>query len=953
MLLSPSMDKGHRRQWAGSVLALAVLAGGLAFELRARTHEKSSQATPAEVNPAKASWQNPPEASLVSSMGLRFEPNRGQTDAHVKFLSRNSQYNLFLTNDEAVFALNGPTRQSGPNRGRAARLTSRQPAQLSERAVLRMQIVGAHPQSVSASEPTTGHTNYFIGRDARNWVRDIPQYSRVNYQAVYSGVDMTFYGNEHAVEFDLIVKPGADPSQFALHLTGARKMRTTASGDLILTTPVGDVSLKKPVAYQIVGGDKRPVAASFEARHNNDFGIRLGAYDRSRELVVDPAAIYSTYFGGSGADAGHALAVDGTGAVYVTGQTSSADFPTTAGAAQSTLLGTTDAFVTKFNPSGSALIYSTYLGGSSQQGTESKGPTSSGNAIVIDGAGNAYIAGGTNTSDFPLCPGANNCPTPAQGIYGGGTGDAFAVKVNATGGLAYSTFIGGSDDDVAEGIAIDPSGNIYVGGQTASANLTTVQPLQATYKGMDDGFVAMIDGTGGSFKYLDYLGGTGADLVTGIGLDQSHNIYVTGITISTDFPVRGTSPYQSKCGTDGKCNPNSKGAEDDSFVTAIKSDHSQYIYSTYFGGSGADDAQTMLVDPAGDVYFTGLTSSTDLVTVNPYVSSLVNGATNNVFVAELAPTGSTTPYVTYLGGTGADIAFGIALDSAKRIYLTGQTVSTDFPVIKPIQKANAGQGDAFVSLLDTTMAGTQQLVFSTYLGGVGAEDTQSAGVAVDSQNNIYVTGDTASGSSGSFPVINAYQSSLNGASDAFLAKISPTATTVSGYTLTVSAIAPSTISVGSSGTSTVTVASQNGFSGSVNLTCKVTPVTKVPPTCTFASNTLVIPANGTAQTTLTVGTVAPTSSSLSFGSSLPIVGFAFVIPGVLGLRRRQRPYFLAGCLALTALLLMPGCVSGTGTSGGGTGSGTAGTTTGMYQFTVTGNSLAKPVTSSPQTFTVK
>jgi hypothetical protein len=947
------MDKGHRMQWAGSVLALAVLAGGLAFALHARTQGKSAHAPQATAKPAPAFSETPTATSIAGAMGLRFEPNQGQTDPRVKFLSRNSQYNLFLTSNEAVFTLHGSTPQSGPNRGLAARLRAPQSTPRAEQAVLRMQLVGAHPHAINPSEQASGYTNYFIGRDPKSWVRNIPQYSRVNYKGVYSGVDMTFYGNEHAVEFDLIVKPGADPNQFALRFAGARDTHTAANGDLVLTTSVGNVSLKKPVAYQVTDGGKTLVDARFVARQNNDFGIQLGTYDRSRELVIDPAALYSTYFGGKGDDDGHAIAVDGTGAVYLTGQTSSADFPVTSGAAQSTLLGTTDAFVTKINPAGTAVVYSTYLGGSNQQGTDSKGPTSSGNALVIDGAGNAYVAGGTNTSDFPLCPAANHCPTPAQGTYAGGTGDAFAVKINSTGGLAYSTFIGGSDDDVAEGIAIDPSGNIFVGGQTASSNLPVLQALQGIYKGMNDGFIAMIDGTTGAFKYVDYLGGTGADLVTGIGLDGSNNIYVSGITISTDFPVKGTSPYQTKCGTDGQCNPNSKGAQDDSFITAIKSDRSQYIYSTYFGGSGADDAQTMLVDAAGDVYFTGLTSSTDLKTVNPCFVSIGTNAANNVFVAELAPTGSTTPYVTYLGGSTADIAFGIALDSTNRIYVTGQTTSTDFPTVAAPQPKNGGQSDAFVSLLDPSRSGKQQLVFSTYLGGAGTEVTQSAGIAIDSTNNIYVTGDTESGSTGSFPVVNPLpnMSTLNGTSDAYLTKILPTGSTAAGYTLAVSAISPSTISVGSSGTATVTITPQNSFSGSVNLTCKVTPGTKVPPTCTFATASFVLTPTSTPQTTtLTIGTTAPTSSSLRFGNSLPIVGFAFVIPGLFGLRRRQRPYFLAGCLILTALLLMPGCVSGSGTSGGG---GQPGTTTGNYQFAVTASSLSKNPPPITQSFTVQ
>ena len=936
MLFTSSRNRSGRMHWIWSILTLSVWAGSLVFAVGVRAQGRPTgmpQIAVAASTPVPGA-----QATPFAAAGLRFEPNQGQTDPRVKFLSRNPQYNLFLTQDEAVFTLQSP----GPATNSLKRrlLTALRQAPPVKHTVVRMRMLGAHPKTVTASDQIPGHTNYFIGRDPQGWVRNVPQYSRVNYNEIYPGVDMTFYGNQEAFEFDLILKPGADPRHIALRFAGAREIKVGPGGDLVLASAAGHLALHKAVAYQWVEGARHPVEANFVARGRSEFGLALGAYDRTRELIVDPAVIYSTYLGGSGSDDGHGVAVDSTGAVYVTGQTSSADFPITPGAAQSTLLGTTDAFVSKFTPDGSALVYSTYLGGVNQVGGDSKGPTSSGNAIAVDGAGNAYIAGGTNTSDFPLCPSANHCPAPAQGTYGGGTGDAFAAKLDSTGALAYATFIGGSDDDVAEGLAIDSNGNIYVGGQTLSSNLPVKTPLQGVYKGMNDGFIAKIDGTAGSatlgnFQFLDYLGGSQADLVSGIGLDGSGNIYVAGITISTDFPVRGSSPYQKQCGTDGKCNPNAQGAQDDSFVTAIKSDLSQYIYSTYFGGSGADDAETMTADSSGNVYFTGLTSSADLATVNPYSSKLggtsAAPATNNVYVAELDPTGSTAKYVTYLGGSGAEVAFGIAVDANARIYLTGQTVSTDFPIVKEFQPALAGTSDAFVSLLDPSKTGKAQLVFSTYLGGSGAENTQSPGIAVDSNDNIYVTGDTASSSTGTppFPIVNGLQKTLKGTSAAFLTKISSTATSPVGFTLEVSAISPSTIKAGSSATSTVTLTSQNGFAGNVSLRCDLTPVTKVPPTCSFSAVSVAVPANGTAQATLTIGTVAPTAS-LHLGPALPMVAFVVAIPGLLAFKRRQRPYFLAICLTITALLVMGGCASGHGTTGG-----TPGTTPGTYNFTVT------------------
>jgi hypothetical protein len=955
MLLSPSHVLGHRLRWTTSVLSLVILASSLLM-MPAAAHGQSMQAYRKSEQPSSTT-PTPKVTSLEGAMALRFEPNRGQTDNRVKFFSRQSKYNLFLTDNEAVFALNGPHAETkNPNPRRPAGLANSNSAPPT---VIRMQLVGAHPRSITPSQQVPGQSNYFIGRDPRNWVRDVPQFSRVNYDQVYPGIDMAFYGNDRAFEFDLILKPGADAHQVALRFAGARNVYTARNGDLVLSSVAGDLALRKPVAYQSIDGEKKPVKVRFVARRSNEFGIALGAYDPRRELVIDPTVLYSTYLGGNASDVGQAVAVDSTGAVYLTGETSSSNFPITAGSAQSTLAGATDVFVTKFTTDGSALVYSTYLGGSDQQGGDtSVGPTSSGNTIAVDGAGNAYVAGGTNTSDFPLCPPANNCPAPAQGTYAGGKNDAFVVKINPTGGLAYSTFIGGSDVDIAEGIAVDASGNMYVGGQTQSSNLPVVQPLQGLYKGGTDGFLAKIDGTTGSvtvgqFKYLDYLGGSGADIVSAIALDGSNNIYVTGITDSTDFPVRG-SAFQKQCGSDGKCNPGTSGTQSDAFFTAIKSNLSEYIYSTYFGGSGADGANALVVDSAGDAYAAGFTDSNDLaVTPKAYQPAINKAATLNAFVAELDPTGSTAKYVTYLGGSSSEAAFGIALDSSGRIYLTGPTTSVDFPIVAPFQNILGGASDAFVSLLDPSRSGQGQLVYSTYFGGTGKEDTQLAGIAIDSNDNIYFTGDTASSSSASPPFYistNAYQPTISTPPDAFLTKISSTMTPKAQFTVDATNLAPDTISVGSSATATITVTSQNGFAGNVSLSCRVAPATTAPPTCSLQPVIVAVPANGTVQSSLTIATVSPSASFGLAGLWLPLAGLAVVVPGLKTSKRRRQPYFLALCVVLTALLLMPGCVSGSGTSGGG---GTTGTTKGTYHFTLQGTDQGMNSPSITQTFTVQ
>jgi Beta-propeller repeat len=939
MLLFSSHDRSHQMRWTTSVLALGVMAGGLIFAIHARAHGQAKE--PAGI--ASPSTPKPEAVALGAGMGLRFEPNQGQTDGRVKFLSRNSQYNLFLTSDEAVFVLNDPRAESSHSGRRWTRVLRHRSTR--KQSVVRMRLAGGKPSAINGSSPVSGYTNYFIGRDPKNWVRNVPQFARVSYADVYPGVDMAFYGHDRAFEFDLMVKPGADPKQIALTFSGAQKVKTNVDGDLVLTSAAGDLALRKPFAYQQIDGGRKPVDVRFIARNRNEFGLAIGAYDPAHELVIDPVVIYSTYFGGSGTDAGHATAVDATGAVYLTGETNSTDFPTQGGISSNSPKGGLDVFVSKFNPinptTGTTLVYSTYIGGSSDD---------SGNALSIDAAGNVYVAGGTDSTNFPVTSNA------AQSAYGGGMNDAFVIKIDPTGSnLLYATYIGGSDEEIANGLAVDSTGNMYVGGETKSTNFTVVQPLQGTNKGGSDGFIAQVDGTTGSFKFLDYLGGTGADTITGVALDGSNNVYVAGITTSTDFPVHGSSPYQTQCGSNGQCDASGGNAQDDSFITAIKSDKSQYIYSTYFGGNGGDDAETIVVDNQGDAYITGLTSSNDLKIANAYQTKINGSASNNVFVAEMNPSGSATPYVTYLGGSAADVAFGLALDSNARIYLTGQTTSPDFPTKNPTQNVFGGATDAFVTLLDPSKANGSQLIFSTFLGGPGNEDSQLADIAIDSSDNIYVTGDTASSQSTSpfFPIVNAFQPNLNTAPDAFLTVISSSITPKASFTVDVSALSPDAINVGSSATATVTVTSQNGFGGNISLACAVTPKTTVPPTCATNPQTVTLPANGTVTSTLTMGTVSPTSNVGIGAFWLPLAGLAIITPGLTGIRRRSRPFFFAACFVLTALLLMPGCVSGTGTGGGGGGGGAPGTSKGTYHFTVSGGSLGANTSAQSQEFTIQ
>jgi Beta-propeller repeat len=954
MLFKDAARFDMRTRSIAALSVLALLGAGLFYARSGKwqsvpatpQHTASPDSgTPARMRPVNAAEQ----ARVAKSFGnlpLSFEPNQGQTDAQVKFLSHNSHYNLFLTPSEAVFTL--PVRSEPVSaRGRRSKHS-----QMTSEAVLRMEMIGANPAAqVAGDTPVEGHTNYFIGRDASKWVHDVPQYARVNYRGVYPGVDLTFYGQQHQLEFDFVVKPGANADAIALGIEGAKKIATDKTGDLVLTSAAGDVRLHRPVAYQRLGDTRQPVDARFVVK-GTEIALAIGAYDRSRELIIDPSVAYSTYLGAGNEDDGYAIAVDSAGEAFVTGQTASAGFPVKGAlpTPNNALQGTNDAFVTKMKADGTNTVYSTFLGGTG---------TDSGNAIVIDGSGQAYVAGSTNSTDFPSA-GAN----PFQVSEGGGL-DAFAAVLNAAGNaLVYTTYIGGSDDDSGEGIAVKGT-VIYVAGSTASADFPATAPsgstLLTTFQNgtgtsPTDGFATKIDLSNTANVASVYLGGSGNDVATGIAVDASGNAYVTGATFSTDFPVAG-SAFQTHCGSDGNCN----GGKEDSFVTEIKADFTQYVYSTYLGGSGADDASQIVVDGSGNAYVVGVTNSSDFPIngTNAAYKTTLTGTSGNAYVTVVKPGGSALLYSTYLGGSGLDTALGVALgtSSPPKVYITGQTSSSNFPTVSPTQTVNGGGNDAFVSELNPNVSGNASLIFSTYLGGTNDEDHFLAGIAVDSSGNMYVTGDTQSNKD--FPVTpgtfkttmaNSGGSTCSGiCRDAFVVKISPSGP---AFTVAVAAISPAAISRGSSGTSTVTVTS-TGASGTVNLGCIVTPAPASPPTCSLGSASGALASGGNLSTTLTIGTVKTGSNPIT-GSALwlPIPGLALLGAGFVrdkhGKRKLAR-MLLAGC-ALTGLLLMLGCGSGNGGGGGGGG---GGTTTGSYTVTVTGSIVGAGSSTGTAAFTVQ
>jgi hypothetical protein len=679
-------------------------------------------------------------------------------------------------------------------------------------AVVRMQLSGSTiaAHAPAGEERLPGTANYFVGNDPAQWRAAVPTYSRVRYSGVYPGVDLLYYGNQRQLEYDFVVAPAADPEQIRMRFAGAKRLRLDPQGNLVISTRQGAVTLHKPFTYQQGIGQRTPVAASFALHAGNSVSFSLGRYDHTQALVIDPVLVYSTYLGGDSqyGDIANAIAVDAEGNAYIAGRAGSTNFPVTTDAFQQTNAGaatsTFNAFVTKLNSSGTALVYSTYLGGSGQTNAQ---------AIAVDSAGNAYVTGLTFATNFPATAGAYQLTSKVAP----GQATAFVTKLNAAGTeLDYSTYLGGSGSSVGgengNAIAVDNTGNAYVAGITYSSNFpVTTGAYQTTNLSTGDntytGFVTKLNATGTALAYSTYLGGSGTngegDSPYGIALDSAGDAYITGEAASSNFPTT-TGAYQAT-------NPASSNGETAAYVTKLNPAGSAPVYSTFVGGSENSAGYAIAVDSADCAYVTGTAHYTDFpVTPGAYQST--NNASaisaSNAFVFKLNSAGTALDYSTWLGGSGVekgifnkegDSASSIAVDSAGDAYVAGTAISTNFPVTSAaFQATNYGATNkttnAFVTELNPS--GTE-LLYSTYIGGTGVEVGSSgnyvgddaAGIAIDSSDNIYVAG---AASSTDFPVSQtAYQLTNASAptlgSNAFLAKFGAVAPPSTTTTLTSSA----------------------------------------------------------------------------------------------------------------------------------------------------------------------
>jgi hypothetical protein len=701
----------------------------------------------AMTNSQPAKVQDSTRLQVEASFGnlpLAFEPNRGQTDSRVKFLSHAGHHTLWLTSDEAVLAV-GRHPQAHPSNqdGKKKSLQANESAPT----VLRMKFVGANANPCVAGEARQqGTVNYLMGTPEQ-WRTKIPVYSRVRYRSLYPGIDLVFYGNNRELEYDLLVSPGSDPEQIKLGISGAENMRIDADGNLVLKTAAGDVIQQKPRIYQRKGTNLVAVTGDYVINSKDEVGFRLGSYDRRAAVVIDPVLRYASYLTGGGDedDGGTGIAVDSSNRVVVAGWTCSGSFPGENGPANP---GCVSAFVTKLDFTGSNMIFTAFVPGSVFFDNV---------PLALDAADNIYIAGSTNGNTF----GDDTFkPTPGafQGTFGGKT-DAWVAKLNSSGtNLIYATFLGGSDDERTGGIAVDSAGNAYVTGTTTSKNFpVTSGVFQHDCKLKSDGtcasaFVTKLNALGTRVLYSSYLGGHGTQSGEGIALNPSGNAFVVGQTDAKDFPT-----------TAGSAQPVPAGAQD-AFVAQFSSSGSHLNYSTFLGGTGADGGNAIALDSFGNAFVTGRTESANFPIKNAFQPGCSGGCS---FVSKLNTSGRLV-YSTFLG-SGGGRGTGIAVTPAGEAYVTGEP-GPNFPitqnVFQRVQGPELFDNPPGGSIFLTKFSSTGQLIYSSYFGG----GLDSSRVALDRSTNAYLTGLVSFG--GTVPATpGAFQEQRGAEEDTFVAKV--------------------------------------------------------------------------------------------------------------------------------------------------------------------------------------
>jgi RHS repeat-associated protein len=728
-----------------------------------------------------------PLSKQYGKLPLYFEQNIGQTSKETRFISRGSGYALFLTNKGSVLELQAPDKNICE--AKDIQCSKKQVGQprLDQTSVLSVNFLGTKgAANVTGDDELEGKANYFVGNDSRKWTTRVPIFTKVHYSQVYPGVDVVYYGNQQQLEYDLVLQAKVDPAVIRMGIRGANKISLDKSGDLLLKTATGTVTLQKPFMYQMAAEGKKQVLGEYVLRAANEVGFKIESYNKNAPLIVDPVLVYSTYFGGTGQNSGltsNAIAVDAQGNTYITGTTTATDFPASQTIGTLKADGSALMFVTKINPSGTGIVYSTYLGGT---GTDIKSlnETDEPLAIAADANGYAYVSGETSAPDFPTT-------STAYQTNQIGALDAFLVKLSADGqSLLYSTYFGGGD--YAQAIGVDANQNAYLTGSTQNATGTvpiTANAYQTVnHSNNGNAFVSQIDTTksgANSLIYSTFLGGSSpnflGDIGGGIAADSSGKICVTGTTSSTDFPVTATA-YQTTGGI----------PYGNAFVSVFdptKSGSASLVYSSYFGGTGTTNFNTdfgyaLALDQTGKVYIAGFTDSVNFPTT---VGGQTIPGIPHAFVAKFDTTqsGSTSLIYSRALGNTYTTARALSVDSLGDAYVGGATQDAGFSGPTPlpltpdaVQATFKGSFCGFITVLSPDAS---TALYSTYFGSSDSTGGFVFGLALDANSNFYVAGETYGIDIPTTEQL--FQPTLQGTEDLFIAKFSalssPTITNLS------------------------------------------------------------------------------------------------------------------------------------------------------------------------------
>lgn len=640
-----------------------------------------------------------------STMSLGFEANDGRQGNGVKFVTRAAGYAAqFMDHQIALFPL--------PHRN--LRLVSKTPPIL-------VQFPGSNPApGIRTLEPQDSRTNYFLGNDPQSWRREVVRYGLLMYENIYPGVNVACHGMENELACAFVVEPGVDPDVIRLQFENSYSVNIM-HGDLFLPTQSGELFARQPVFQQDNGQGTMRVPGRYVRTGLRGARLAHGPYDSRKRLRI--SIVFSRYPLPDEYEYARALTRDQQGNVILVGTTPSTDTPP--GSSQVNNAGSTDVFVAKLSPAGN-LLWVTYAGGRGIDG---------GQAATTDPAGNIYVTGDTTSTVFPSVNAVQSRP--------GGGGDAFVMKLDPSGSVAYSSLLGGSDLEFGLAIAVNAQGDAVVGGFTRSKDFPIHNAAQPRHQAMEDGFVLKLSAAGDTLIYSTFLGGNRGDFVNRIAVMPDGETYVAGDTTSADFPVR--QALQPKLA-----------GETDGFVARL-GPGGGVAFSTYLGGNGIDAVRDVLVTPSGETWVVSETTSTDIPSLG---LAAHNAGKNDILLQRFDRSATALVFSAYLGGSGDDKPQSLGRDSAGNVYIAGTTDSHDFPAVAAVQKRHGGGVDSFLMRFDPS---TTRTTFSSYLGGTREE--MPTDVGVDANGRTWLAGTTKSRESTSLRRIG---SAIAGLQDAFL-----------------------------------------------------------------------------------------------------------------------------------------------------------------------------------------